>query len=77
MGQRDSDPSVRRWINIATGELVIKDFNKTSKKYDAVRHTLSPMRLQMAREASGTRDYLLTLKPETLFKKMRTVVLYG
>ena len=70
----DPDPSVRRWINIATGELVIKDFNKTSKKYDAVRHTLSPKRLEMVREASAHRDYLLTLKTETLFKRMRTVV---
>ena len=70
----DPDPSVPRWINLATGELVIKDYNKTAKKYDAVRHTLSPKMLGMVREVSATRNYLLTLKSETLFKKMKAVV---
>jgi hypothetical protein len=63
-----------RWIDLATGLLTIKDFNKTNKKYDAVRHTLSPRMLRMIREVSATRNYLLTLKSETLFKKMKAVV---
>ena len=41
----DHDPSVLRWINLATCASVIKDFNKTSKKYDTVRQTRSPKRL--------------------------------
>ena len=70
----DPPQTETRWINLATGQLVIKDYNKTSKRYDAVRHTLSPKMLEMVRDVSATRDYLLTYKSETLFKKMRSVV---
>ena len=35
---------------------------------------LSPKILGMVRDVSATRDYLLTYKIETLFKKMRSVV---
>ena len=66
--------SENRYINLATGELVIKNFNKTAKKYDALRHTLRPKMLKMAREVSASRSYLLVLKTDTLFKKMRSVV---
>jgi hypothetical protein len=66
--------TVSRYINLATGQLVIKDFNKTNKKYDALRHTLHPKMLKMAREVSATRSYLLVLKTDTLFKKMGLVV---
>jgi hypothetical protein len=70
----DPPETVSRWINLATGQLVIKDFNKTNKKYDALRHTLHPKMLNMVREVSATRSYLLTLKTDTLFKKMGLVV---
>jgi hypothetical protein len=70
----DPDESVTRWINLTTGLLTIKDFNKTNKKYDAVRTTLSPKMIRMLREVSASRNYLLILKSETLFKKMKTVV---
>ena len=70
----DPKESVPRWINLKTGELVIKDFNKTSKRYGELRHILSPRVLDLIRQVSPTRKYLFTLKTETLFKKMQSVV---
>lgn len=71
---QDPDETELRWINVRTGELVIKDFNKTNKRYGEVRHTLSAKMLQKIKQVYAQREYLLTLKTETLFKKMKSVV---
>lgn len=71
---QDPDETEKRWINVRTGELVIKDFNKTNKRYDEVRHTLSAKMLEKIKQVHVDRKYLLTLKSETLFKKMKSVV---
>ena len=70
----DPGESVQRYINVKTGVLVIKDFNKTSKRYAEVRHTLSPKMLEKVRQVATEREYLLTLRTETLFKKMKHIV---
>ena len=71
---QDPDETEMRWINVRTGELVIKDFNKTNKRYGEVRHTLSAKMLQKIKQVYLEREWLLTLKSETLFKKMKSVV---
>ena len=68
------DPSVQRYIDTASGELVIKNFNTTAKRYEALRHTLSPEMLAKVREVSAKRDHLLRLRSDTLFRKMGSVV---
>ena len=70
----DPDESVQRYINVKTGVLVIKDFNKTSKRYAEVRHMLSAKMLEKVRQVATEREYLLTLRTETLFKKMKHIV---
>jgi len=70
----EPDASVQRYIDIASGELVIKNYNKTAKRYDALRHTLSPEMLAKVREVSAKRKYLLVLRSDTLFRKMSSVV---
>ena len=71
---QDPDETELRWINVRTGELVIKDFNKTNKRYSEVRHELSEKMMQKIKQVYAKRQWLLTLKSETLFKKMKSVV---
>ena len=70
----DPDESAQRWINVKTGVLVIKDFNTTSDRYAEVRHTLSAKMLEKVRQIATQREYLLTLRTETLLKMMKHVV---